>query len=68
VPAKLPRVGKLVLAMACPYFWIAYIWEGLPKIKKCHYYGNMTGNMTQNSPNMFPTFPMKYFGVPNGCL
>jgi len=28
----------------------------------------MTGNMIQCSPNMFPTFPMKYFGILNGCI
>jgi len=55
--------------MVCLYiFWIARIFLELPKTKKCHYYGNMIGNMTLRSSNMFPTFPMKYFGIVNGHI
>jgi len=50
------------------FFGIAHIFLGLPKTKICHYHRNMTNNMTQNSPNMFSTFPMKYFGIPNGRI
>jgi len=48
--------------MACLYFL------NCPNQKKCQYYGNMTDNMTQRSPNMFAIFPMKYFSVPNGHI
>jgi len=50
------------------FFGIAHIFLGLSKLKKCHYYENMIGNMTQHSPNIFHMFPMKYFGVSNGDI